>query len=119
MMRGRFGVRLERGLRGDSRQVPVVAGAARPRARSARGSGVGIEEHVGSVVGGAWWVVEWGWFDGTSRKVAVAGEPPCNHSRERGLRGPSHQVPSVAGAEMASAAFGTGRRTLGYRNAFS
>ena len=36
----------QRGLRGGSRQVPKVAGAARPRARSARGSGVGIEEHV-------------------------------------------------------------------------
>ena len=36
----------QRGLRGGSRQVPMVAGAARPRARSARGSGVGIEEHV-------------------------------------------------------------------------
>ena len=36
----------QRGLRGGSRQVPEVAGAARSRARSARGSGVGIEEHV-------------------------------------------------------------------------
>ena len=59
LMRGRFGVRWERGLRGDSRQVSKVAGAARPRARSARGSGVGIEEHVGAVCEGTWCGVVW------------------------------------------------------------